>query len=185
MNTFVVKWHQAIIKIHQVKTKGSMDRPNMPSKKKIIDYWVDGEGSVLLEEKGIELASYGNNNYDCCFACGDILRRVEKAHILAHRKCGSATVDNLHLLCRECHLESEYLDGDIYWIWLENMNKHHFKLPGEWSLERALKRGFDLEYMCTMLLENKLDEAHAHMAQTTGFKNIPRSFIEYLQSKIS
>lgn len=161
-----------------------MDRPNMPSKKKIIDYWVNGEGSVLLEEKGIELASYGDNDYNCCFACGDILR-VERAHILAHCEGGSATVDNLHLLCKECHLESEYFNGDFYWNWLEKSNKYHFKLPGQWTLERMLKKGFDPEYMATMLLENKLDEAHDYFKQVTNFKEVPRSLIEHFQAGLS
>jgi hypothetical protein len=159
-----------------------MNRRGMPNKNKIIDYWVNGEGSILLEEKGIELASYGDNSYDCCFACGDTLQ-VERAHILALCKSGFNTVDNLHLLCKKCHVESECIHGDIYWTWLENTNKHHFKLPEQWTFERILKRGFDLEYMATMLLENKLNEAHTYIKQVTGFNEIPYSFIEYLQNK--
>ena len=59
-----------------------------------------------------------------CFACG-LHGEVQRAHILARQEGGNDTVENLHLLCPKCHVESEYLKGELYWHWFKNkdMNK--------------------------------------------------------------
>ena len=52
-----------------------------------------------------------------CFACGFVLG-IERAHIAPRAAGGSNDVGNLHLLCHECHGESETLRGAAYWRWL-------------------------------------------------------------------
>jgi hypothetical protein len=54
-----------------------------------------------------------------CFACG-MQVPVDRCHILPRVFGGPDTVDNLHLLCRRCHFESEALSGDAYWDWFIN-----------------------------------------------------------------
>lgn len=53
-----------------------------------------------------------------CFACGTH-DTIERAHILPRCVGGNDTIGNIHLLCKECHIESEELSGAAYWIWLK------------------------------------------------------------------
>lgn len=58
--------------------------------------------------------------HDWCFHCGihyAMPGAPERAHITARAEGGSDSPDNLHLLCRLCHVQSEMLDGDDYWEW--------------------------------------------------------------------
>ena len=59
-----------------------------------------------------------------CFACG-LHGELNRAHILARQEGGSDEIENLHLLCPKCHVESEYMKGELYWHWLKtkDMNK--------------------------------------------------------------
>lgn len=60
--------------------------------------------------------------HDWCFHCGinhKVPGGLERAHILARMDGGSDTPDNLHLLCHQCHVHSELLDGDAYWEWFK------------------------------------------------------------------
>lgn len=56
-----------------------------------------------------------------CFACGRG-GPVERAHILARCEGGSDGVENIHLLCHQCHVLSELLSGDHYWRWFSKMS---------------------------------------------------------------
>lgn len=98
--------------------QSKLSRSQMKKRKPIIEYWFD------------ELQKYGKfSNYfslddlidePCCFACGfDMPNSLQRAHILAFEKGGSGDAKNLHLLCKNCHTESEFLIGDIYWAWLK------------------------------------------------------------------
>ena len=89
----------------------SKRRRKMASKEAIKDYWcLKGVLPKIFVERGIEVSPDG------CFACGDG-RYLERAHIQPHSKGGSGAVENLHLLCKACHFESEHLTGDLYWTW--------------------------------------------------------------------
>ncbi len=56
-----------------------------------------------------------------CFACGFIPMDevLERAHIKALWMGGKDDLDNIHLLCRECHQASEDLFGNMYWKWFK------------------------------------------------------------------
>ena len=93
----------------------SQPRPNLPSVKRIMDYWRDWvwETHEDAPEDGF------------CWACGMIYEGgLERAHIQARCNGGADTVENLHLLCSVCHKVSEYLEGDDYWKWLEKWTFH-------------------------------------------------------------
>jgi hypothetical protein len=88
-------------------------RGNLPTELTIRRHWCD----QLWNEKGFdsraEFMERGN-----CFACGmNPGGSLERAHIHARTNGGSDTADNLHMLCRTCHRDSEYLEGDDYWRW--------------------------------------------------------------------
>lgn len=73
---------------------------NMPSRKKIFEYWKD-----TLEVNEGE-----------CFKCKQNIP-LERAHILSVFDGGSDECDNLHLLCHSCHKNSEILTGIAYDEW--------------------------------------------------------------------
>jgi formate-dependent nitrite reductase cytochrome c552 subunit len=89
---------------------------NMPSRVKIFEYWKN---------------EFKVKNDNTCFKCGitsvfgDTII-VERAHILAVCDGGSDDVSNIHLLCKDCHRQSEAYDGDIYKLWLCSKNKEEF-----------------------------------------------------------
>lgn len=111
-------------------------RKNLPSPWAIYSYWADrhtdlqqdAEGSVPVTE--LVINSRRNRAGDVtsahigCFACGR--PETQRAHIRARCVGGEDTVENLHLLCRGCHAETELLDGEPYWKWLRNQRREPF-----------------------------------------------------------
>ena len=95
-----------------------MNERNLPSRQQIFNHWYDHKKFVELE------IQVGNS--DCCMACG-FDYYVERCHLKAVSIGGSDDVSNLHILCKNCHVESENLNEKWYWIWLQNKNKN-FKL---------------------------------------------------------
>ena len=97
-------------------------RLRMPNKAKVYRYWTGPTGDKTFESCGIEIG-----DFDTCFACGFHLK-VERAHIVAVSDGGTNDCENIHLLCPNCHLESENLNEKYYWIWLKNSFLRKFKL---------------------------------------------------------
>lgn len=52
-----------------------------------------------------------------CFACGKAAE-LDRAHIDPLQYTDDNSVSNLHMLCRPCHVESEWFSGEHYWRWL-------------------------------------------------------------------
>ncbi len=76
-----------------------------------------------------------------CFACGLDPARwggVERAHITAVVNGGDDELENLHLLCRPCHRSSEYLEGAVYWRWLET------RTPADALIQVASESGLNV-----------------------------------------
>jgi len=107
----------------------------MPSEKRIYEYWSRHEGKELFDSYGIWIGDSGT-----CFACG-WFKKVQRAHIVAvtskkSKEIGSDNSENnIHLLCPNCHIESENLNEKYYWIWLKNKNKKYFKHTFKWTSE--------------------------------------------------
>ena len=99
------------------------ERPNLPSEKKIREYWQSTD--IWLKKPTQFCSSSELLEKDVCFACGFMhnprkkksTKSCERAHILARSEGGSDTVENLHMLCRYCHLDSEMISGEKYWDW--------------------------------------------------------------------
>lgn len=91
----------------------------MPKAKDIATHWAD----ELIEQHGKFWMDYvyDDVNNKICFACG-CETITERAHILPKNKGGDDDVSNIHCLCRECHIESEYLTGEKYWKWFVYKN---------------------------------------------------------------
>ena len=85
---------------------------NLPSKKKIAEYW-----SEVFFRHGWELDQLSG---DSCFACCRIPMKIQRCHIKARCDGGSDQLQNIHLLCPGCHDESEPLSGLTYWRWYKH-----------------------------------------------------------------
>lgn len=85
----------------------------LPKKSEIREHW-----AAWLAEIGKFDSIEEATEADYCFACGFEFT-TQRAHILAHCHGGSDGVENLHLLCRGCHLDSEHLSGEAYFEWLK------------------------------------------------------------------
>jgi hypothetical protein len=90
----------------------------MPSKKQILDFWIE----KLINTK-YWLDVYFDDikeAHNICFACGSSVGS-ERCHIepLYKNKTNENvnSCSNIHLLCKECHLESESFSGDLYNYW--------------------------------------------------------------------
>lgn len=92
----------------------------MPSKDKILAYWQ--ENSAKLGD--IKGGDFGVEDPEC-FACGISGSATQRAHILPVVRGGDHSLENLHLLCPGCHVESEGIG--CYWEWLK------YKRKNEWS----------------------------------------------------
>lgn len=90
-------------------------RNDTPTRERIAAYWFPkhfarfgktrtGDDELLADE---------------CWACGNGTR-VERCHIHSFDDGGPNTADNLVLLCRPCHDESEFLSPDGFWTWIRS-----------------------------------------------------------------
>lgn len=90
----------------------------MPSKKQILDFWLD----YLME---IEKGDSYEDLRQACFACGLNKLDLYRCHIYPRSLGGSDGVENIHLLCRNCHDASEYKHSKDYFDWLKKRNAFH------------------------------------------------------------
>src|SRR5262245_33789992 len=97
-----------------------MRKGRTPSREAIRAYWAEQgiwQGKFISQEEFLD-TSDDELGHGACFACAWIYEHgLERAHILSDAAGGTQTVDNLHLLCRYCHRDSEWLSGDAYWQW--------------------------------------------------------------------
>lgn len=98
-------------------------RLGMPTKKQIVIFWAE---TLIFYYNKYSMDIYYDSFYDnpdevtnTCFACGSWYG-TQRAHIKAVTIGGSNELSNLHLLCPECHLESEHYDNeDDYFEWFK------------------------------------------------------------------
>ena len=91
----------------------------MPSKQQIFNYWNDKLDDICIEQ---------------CFACSSLDTVIlDRAHILAKAHGGNDSVENLHLLCKNCHANSEYFADQQYWQWFKATSDNWFSI----TLERV------------------------------------------------
>ena len=97
-----------------------MDNRKMPKATEILNHWY----KTLTENYGKGLDDDWNGKPNTTFICFACCMNVgtERCHILPIWEGGSDEVGNLHLLCKECHLESEELSGEVYWQWIQSKN---------------------------------------------------------------
>ena len=122
---------------------------NMPSKIKIFNYW-NGK---------LKNASSDNTCFKCGISSNDNeINIVDRAHILSVYDGGTDNLDNLHLLCKKCHTESEVYSGIEYDLWFTSENKEQFCKSLVFLLEKGILKNKDLS-----LSINKLKEDYVKM----------------------
>jgi 5-methylcytosine-specific restriction endonuclease McrA len=102
----------------------------MPSEKAIRAHWVDRLWRVKGFDSMAEFLEPGT-----CFACG--MDGSERVHIVARSAGGCDKPENLHILCRQCHKDSEYLDGEKYMEWMLE------RTPFDRFTSSAIRAGFN------------------------------------------
>tara|TARA_R110000823_G_scaffold123829_5_gene250056 strand:- start:181 stop:690 length:510 start_codon:yes stop_codon:yes gene_type:complete len=106
-------------------------RGRMPHKGHITKYWSMFDGAKTFVKKGL-LSDDGWTgiivNEDSCWACG-WGEGVQRCHIIAVSLGGSHHESNLHILCRNCHVASECLSEEAYWVWLKEMSSTKYIDP--------------------------------------------------------
>jgi hypothetical protein len=92
---------------------------NMPSRKKIFEYWQDKLDNVY-DDNSCFKCGFGGEEYDYAM--------VDRAHILSVFDGGTDDVENIHLLCSNCHKKSEPYSGRIYYDWLKAKSEFEFSM---------------------------------------------------------
>ncbi len=132
------------------------ERKSMPSRKQVREFWDSDEGRAYLSEKTgiVRSFEYG------CFACG-CPYDLERCHIRAKSKGGSFSVSNLHLLCANCHQESEdFSEGDErYWRWFRKKYIRDFKEPFQWLESRLELSDLSFEFLLKLVIMGKVEQA--------------------------
>lgn len=137
-------------------------RNNLPSRAKIAEFW-----QPRVEEFGVYHAYQGELPPNECWACGNAMR-LERCHIEAHMDGGSNTVENLVLLCENCHTHSETLLPETFWQWIRNMREKRWKPPVMHGLERLEDYGYDIETMKQKAQELGIDGLKREMGFALG-----------------
>jgi hypothetical protein len=87
--------------------------------KEILEFW--RKALATKYGKDIYLSSYRVDEH-VCFACG-YPSGTQRCHIIPKCNGGADDIFNIHLLCRECHLESEFIETqNAYFEWLISKN---------------------------------------------------------------
>jgi hypothetical protein len=165
----------------------------MPKPKAIYDYWTIGLGKNTLLEKGIEIPEQFRLGDDvkrsekvlACFACGD--HEVQRCHIFPLTKGGTNTVENLHLLCPSCHVESELLVGDLYWRWLKYQFDTEWEPFTEHIHQRRVKLGYDEKEFFRLLNDKEIDKALEYAVSFIGADSEEerKRHIELIKKKVT
>jgi len=113
------------------KIMSKPNHKNMPSRMRIIKYWLNKhekhpEAKRWMDRVGEYFVERTcQDGIDICFACDFINGEVHRAHIKALSQGGDNHCSNLHILCRQCHKDSEFIEGDAYWDWIADRNIQH------------------------------------------------------------
>lgn len=111
-----------------------MGKRQLPPTQEVFDHWANHQKFTNI---GIELWL----DYPHCVVCAST-GYLHKCHILAASEGGSDEVSNLHILCPNCHTESEMLTGDIYWRWLQFKHQEKYKPPFLKATEKLSVPGY-------------------------------------------
>ena len=94
----------------------------------IVSYWSQHEDECCL---GIDWSEAHERCWRCAYKT-----RLQRCHIIPASRGGSATADNLVLLCRRCHREAPNVpDPRFMWIWLRATHVPFYDTY--WSLRGA------------------------------------------------
>jgi hypothetical protein len=99
------------------------NRSDMPKKNEILNYWgqkiIDNFGKYWMDVVN-EKSSFIKTSY--CFVCGSNVG-TQRCHIIPLDSGGTNSITNIHLLCNECHIESEnFKNIELYNEWLKYKN---------------------------------------------------------------
>jgi hypothetical protein len=131
----------------------------MPTREAIALHWNAHIGKLgIFNDSQDELP-------DCsCWACGRI-GRVERCHILSYHLGGPDTVENLVILCAGCHVESEHLPPDRFWMWIRHVRKTRWRDEWWWAQDRLHSVGYPRERIESLGQEKGFRSVLGHIAK--------------------
>lgn len=98
------------------------------SRNQIREFWLSQAGQQITSELESRLRIEVTHKLEAirsdpnkCWACHRKInsRRLERCHIIPASSKGQASIENLILMCRMCHLESPTIDHpDALWVWI-------------------------------------------------------------------
>jgi hypothetical protein len=140
----------------------------------IVNYW-------RTIESECELAVDWSDAHEHCWRCG-YKSKLEKCHIVPKALGGTASAENLVLLCGRCHREApNHQDGRYMWIWLRatcvplynsywiKRGCDEFKImfgrePISWMADLQLSDS-DLAQECNAMVNAELKRAIVHFGE--------------------
>jgi len=108
-----------------------MAKPKLPEREAIRDYWF---GVYDETDMNVDWC----DALDRCWRCtGQPGGNLDRCHIIPNALDGTATPENLVLLCRRCHEEARSTDFDpsAMWTWIRSARRDYY---GAFTAERVL-----------------------------------------------
>lgn len=100
------------------------------SSKEIIEYW-----SNIIDEQDIGV-DWSDAN-DRCWRCARKRKTLERCHIIPEFLGGKVEVENLILLCKDCHKESpDVTNKQVIWDWIKRTKADYYDL---WDMQKGLE----------------------------------------------
>lgn len=148
----------------------------MPSKKDISEYWMGRPDSVKkFGHAGVHISRWDDElPPDECWACGDAKGPLERCHIYSRNEGGPDTLDNLVIMCSNCHLESEDIPPEGFWFWISKSRAERWVPDFMHTLRRMDNAGISSEVMSFLIEDMGPLEATKTMCGMMGFAFDPK-----------
>jgi len=103
-------------------------KPIKVKNEEIVKHW-----SKIVDESDIAVDWCDANVR--CWRCARKKKTLERCHIIPESLGGTGDVNNLILLCKDCHQESpDVLESKYIWEWIKNTKADYYNL---WDIQKS------------------------------------------------
>ena len=100
------------------------------SNKEIVEHW-----SNIVDESDIGVD--WSDALDRCWRCARKRKTLERCHIIPENLGGNSELENLILLCKDCHKESpDVTSKQMVWDWIKRTKADYYDL---WDTQKGLE----------------------------------------------
>ena len=154
------------------------NRKLIPNQHSIKSYW---SNTSLITLKGISKEFFLNNNI--CFKCLNVFGfTLHRSHIIPLCLNGSNEISNIHILCPNCHKESEFLDDEYsvnYYIWFFNTGNYYKSNRKQFGNIKGTPENLTREAQCKGAMINKQKSIEKHKNIYKQAKNLLKEGFSY------